>query len=42
MTIPGIYMPTPHGVTLDISKLGELIEALKAVEADALKRGALG
>jgi len=38
-TIPQVYMPSGVGVTLPILKLPELIEALKAVEIEATKRG---
>jgi hypothetical protein len=37
-TIPGIYLPTPKGIRIDIAKIGELIDALQAVEAEARQR----
>jgi hypothetical protein len=40
-TIPGVYMPTPYGVTLPLEKLGELIEALGLVKLEAKSRGLL-
>ena len=38
-TIPGVYMPTPHGVSLDLAMLPELIDGLRAVLTEARKRG---
>ena len=35
-TIPGIYMPTPHGITLETSRIDELIAALEKA------KGAIG
>ena len=40
-TIPGVYMPTPHAVTLDITLLPELMKAIAAAEAEARKQGLL-
>jgi hypothetical protein len=37
--IPGIYFPSAQGVTLDISKLPELLKAIIAVEREAIERG---
>jgi hypothetical protein len=39
--IPDIYFPTSCGVTIEISKLPELILALKVAETQAKKRGLL-
>jgi len=38
-TIPGVFFPAGAGITLAIAKLPELIEALKAAEIEAVKRG---
>jgi len=40
-TIPGIYMPTPNGITLDIKKLPELIAALQAANSEAISMGTI-
>ncbi len=40
-TIPGVYMPTPSGVTLDVNRLHELINALQRAEAEAISKGML-
>ena len=40
-TIPGIYMPTPNGITLDIKKLPELIAALQAAKSEAISTGTI-
>ena len=39
--IPGAFWPTSMGVALEISKLPKLIDALRAVEAEAIARGLL-
>jgi hypothetical protein len=40
-TVPGVYMPTPNGVTLDLDRLPELLDALHAAESEAIARGFL-
>jgi hypothetical protein len=40
--IPGIFFPTPNGVTFDVERLPELITALQAAESEARVRGVLG
>jgi hypothetical protein len=39
--IPDIYFPDANGVTIEISKLPELIEALRVAQTEAKKRGLL-
>src|SRR5262245_37326690 len=41
VTIPGVYMPTPSGVSLDVDRLHELINALQFAEAEAISKGML-
>lgn len=36
---PGVMAPTKKGISLRIEQIPDAIEALKAVEADAKKRG---
>jgi len=37
--IPGIFFPTPNGVTLELDKIPDLIAALQAAEVEASARG---
>jgi hypothetical protein len=39
--IPGIFFPTPNGITLDLDKIPDLIAGLQAAEAEARARGLL-
>jgi hypothetical protein len=37
--IAGTYFPTSSGVTIDVARLAELIEALREAETEAKSRG---